>query len=106
MNTMNCTGTTNKALYGNSTCFTFHKVMYFIYLKMVQGANVIFIQHRRFESNMANTAIWHQEFLHGLETRVFDIISPNHNIKSTSLCNENLPDENQKPDALFSVVCS
>lgn len=67
---------------------------------------MIFIQHWRFESNTANTAIWHQEFFHGLKTKIIHIISPQHHIKSTSLCNENLPGENQKPDALFSVACN
>ena len=73
---------------------------------MVQGANVVFEQHRRLESNTTYTTIWHQEFFHCLKNKIIHIGSPQHNITSKPLNTEDIPDENQRPDALTSVACS
>ena len=73
---------------------------------MVQGANVVFVQHRRLESNTAYTAIWHQEFFHCLKNKIIHIGSPQHNITTKPLSIEDIPDVNQRPDALISVACS
>jgi hypothetical protein len=67
---------------------------------------VVFVQHRRLESNTAYTAIWHQEFFHCLKNKIIHIGSPQHTNRSIPLSNEDIPDENQRPDALISVACS
>lgn len=67
---------------------------------------MVFIQHRRLESNTAYTAIRHQEFFHCLKNKIIHVDSPLHYITSKSLSIEDIPDENQRPDALISVACS
>jgi hypothetical protein len=67
---------------------------------------VVFIQHRRLESNTAYTAIWHQEFFHCLKNKIILVGSPQHNITCKPLSIADIPDENQRPDALTSVACS
>lgn len=67
---------------------------------------MVFVQHRRLESNTAYTAIWHQEFFHCLKNKIIHIDSPQHNITSKPISTEDIPDENQRPDALISVACS
>jgi hypothetical protein len=67
---------------------------------------VVFIQHGRLESNTAYTAVWHQEFFHCLKNKIVHICSPQQNITFIPHCNEDIPDENQRPDALISIACS